>query len=405
MAIIQGNDYNETFYTEGSINMLYGLYYYYLDNSLLTGSSNNRRSLALQLPTIQTLSFLPFFNKNDITILETDLDKTYFKLSPSFANFKVYRSNVGKFKKELPSFSFQEQVDYSINNNIDLALECYPYTYYLLSDGINPPLMIKPQDLIYSKITPIVETFITQNSKYKVYVKEMKTDVNGELEGIVNNTSLLLPIGTNVYNNFMVTNGNSFQATNNLAILENDKSLQQGTRGLDLQSMSNNLSGLGGLATGIGSLLSGNIGGGLMGLANTGANYYTGRKQIENSTLNLKEDYSFKNYQLDTMRLATTRDYLNTPRTMKSLGNDALFNLTNNGGKLKLYKYSMKNDRRQIISNYYKRYGYKINQFKKPNFTNKKYWNFIKTSNCNIDSSTIPHNNIKELEEDRKSVV
>lgn len=398
MPIVEGKDYNSTYYTEGGTNMLYGLYYYYLDNSLLAGTTNNRRSMALQLPTIQSLSFLPFFNSNELTVVECDLDKEYFKISPSWANIKVYRSNVGKYTKELPNYSFQDKIDLTIDVKQPLARECYPYSYYLLSDGINPPLMIKPQDIVGNNITPVVETYITQNSKYKLYIKEMKNDSKGELEGLINNTSLLLPIGTNVYQNFLTTNGNSYQATNNLAMLENNKNLQQATRGQELNNIQNNVNGAFGLVGGITSLLSGNIVGGIGSLANTGANYYMGRRQNENNERNIKEDYNFKNYQLDTMRLATERDYINTPRTMKTLGNDAIFNLNNTNGQVKIYRYTMKPLKKSIVMNYYKTYGYRINEFKTPNYNTHKYWNFIKTSNCNIDSATIPMDSIKELE-------
>jgi len=389
MSIINVKDTNKTF--DKNEGMLFGMYYYYLDNNLLT--ENDNLSVLLQLPTIQTLSYLPFFNSNDLSMRKSKIDKEYFKLNKDYSNLDVYRLFTGRYIKSLPTINIQDKLTKAYNNKKSSALMVYPYRYFLLSDGINPPLLIKPQNLIrQSTITPIVETYITQSSKYKIYVKENINDENGELESIINNTSFLLPIGTNVYNNFLVTSGNTYQATNSLAFLENEKNLNQATERLNLNNEQNTVNGL---ISVLGNLFTGNIMGGITSGVNSAYKY------IENdmSKNQMLENYQFKNYQLETQILASKKDYLNTPRTMKTLGNDGMFNLMNTKGKLRLYEFNCSSEQQYRLDKYYKNYGYKINRYKKPQFNSKKYYNFIKTNNCNIDSSKIPLEHIRQLEQ------
>lgn len=390
MPIVEGLDTNNTQNTSTG-SMVYGLYYYYLDNNLL--DINKNLSIPLQLPTIQTLTYLPFFNRNELTIVQCKIDSNYFKLSGAYQNLNLYRLMIGSCKKELPSYNFQDTITSYKKSNLPSGLLLFPYRYFLLSDGVNPPMMIKPQDLLtQNSITPVVETYITQNSKYKIYVKESRNDTNGEINSIVNNISLLLPIGTNAYNNFLVTNGNTYQATNNLAFLENDKTLSQSMNNLNLSSEQGNVNNAIGMISKLFSLDFG-------GATNSAVDFYYKNKNYNLSKNQIQENYNFKNYQIETNMLATKKDYLNTPRTMKTLGNDALFNLNNTKGQLKLYEFRINPEQQYRLTKYYKNYGYKINKYKKPNYTSKKHYNFVKTTNCNIDSANIPLEHIRELEQ------
>lgn len=392
MAIVKGTDFNSTYQKDGFLS---GLYYYFLDRNM---SINDNLTLPFQLPSIQTLTFLPFFNTNDFNVTETPLDYNYYKVNPNIKDIKVFRVIPQELKKELPTYKVND-FKFSLSLKEEQALNMYPYTYYLLSDGINPPLMIKPQDLKEHSITPVVETYITQSSKYKIYVKEHRNDTGGELESIINNTSFLLPIGTNVYNNFLVTSGNTYQATNSLAYLENNKSFSQASANLNLQEKMETGNYIANALSGLVGLVSGNVIGGLSQTGSSVMNHLYSNAKFDLSRQQNSENYNFKNYQIETMNLAKKSDFLNTPRAMKTLGNDGMFNLNNTNGKLVLYKFSINNNKKQQLNEYYKRYGYRVNSYKIPNTNNKKYFNFIKTVNCNIDSFQIPYEDIQGLEE------
>ena len=134
-------------------------------------------------------------------------------------------------------------------------------------------------------------------------------------------------------------------------------------------------------------------------MGSSALSYYFNQQQNSLTRQQNSENYNFKNYQIETMNLAKKSDFLNTPRTMKTLGNDGMFNLNNTNGKLVLYKFSINNNKKHQLNEYYKRYGYRVNSYKIPNTNNKKYFNFIKTVNCDIDSFQIPYEDIQGLEE------
>lgn len=50
----------------------------------------------------------------------------------------------------------------------------------------------------------------------------------------------------------------------------------------------------------------------------------------------------------------------------------------------------------QIIDNYFDMYGYKVNLVKAPNITGRKYWNYVKTIDCNVDGD-IPQEDLQVI--------
>lgn len=64
--------------------------------------------------------------------------------------------------------------------------------------------------------------------------------------------------------------------------------------------------------------------------------------------------------------------------------------------EFKIYTMTIKNEYAKIIDNYFSYYGYKVNEFKIPQFTSRKYWNYIKTIDCNI-TGNIPQEFIEVI--------
>ena len=52
------------------------------------------------------------------------------------------------------------------------------------------------------------------------------------------------------------------------------------------------------------------------------------------------------------------------------------------GFKAQLYQVT--NENIKMIDDYFSMFGYKVNVIKKPQFTSRKYWNYLKTSGCNV---------------------
>ena len=288
----------------------------------------------------------------------------------------------------------------------------YPFTYYLITDYINPPLLIKPQfvNSLDNKIrVKVTTTALSSESKYNIYIDRYKGDNKGNLEGMTNTTPLMLPVTSSIYSQFISTSMASFTQSNINALLENDKTLNQGLASNSLQyninRTKNNVSLLNGGFNIIGNLLSGNFGGALQGALGTGINYGL-NNQINNMqsqlTQNqLNENAQLTEYEINTMAQAKINDMINTPNSIKTAGNDTLFNLINSQQKIDIIKYQPKAKTKFKISRYFERYGYKYNEYAKlGNYINsRKFFNFVKTNSCNIASAKIPLVHLEEIKE------
>ena len=406
---ITGN--NKDFINSNLGSELVGLYYYALDKARVTENGGINSKVFGYVPTIQNITFNPFIDMfNDFLFRcdEINFDTSHFGFEQSQTSPKVYRvSTFTPYTKLIGEFDLKEYFKsfYENDEDFETKLLQYPFRYFLLTDYINPPMLIKLNLVKYSVFTSTKATLefyvnlaLSQSSKYVIYPKNYKGDENGNIEGIVNNNPLQYPVGSSAYASFIATQGNSFNATNSLALLENEKSFSQNNQSLSLDESRNNLNAISGVANSLFGLFTGNIMGGIGGLANTGIDYYFNQKSNEMSRQFNRENYQLKDYQIETMALAKKNDLLSTPRAIKSVGNDATFNIAHARKKVDLIEYGMNYIYEDRIKQYFKRYGYKQNRYGTPNLKSRKFWNFIKFAKCNIDSSKIPSENIEELE-------
>ena len=385
---------------------LTGLYYYILDMAHLT--DNNSRVYGFA-PTIQNISFNPFIEFDDVDEVECVFDRVYFGMTnPSGVDTPmVYRIRTFSVKdKIIGEFNIDEYYNTygkdSSGNLFESKILMYPYRYFVLTDYINPPLVIQPQLMHRTsegKWRFMVKIGLSQTSKYNLYAYRYKGDNMGNLEGIINNNPLLYPVSSNQYSSWFMSNGNSFVASNNLALMENDLSLRQGSEQIALDRKQNNFNAISGVGGAVASALTGNIGGAIGGAISTGFNYGMGIQQNNLNQSHLQQNTKLKEYSIETMALARVKDYLNTPRAIKTVGNDGVFAMSNAHYKVDLLEYGMTNSRYLRIYAYFERYGYKVNKYMKPNFRSRKYYNFVKTVNCNIDSARIPHNDLIAIQE------
>ena len=51
------------------------------------------------------------------------------------------------------------------------------------------------------------------------------------------------------------------------------------------------------------------------------------------------------------------------------------------------------------LQNYFKRFGYAINDYRPININTRKYYNFVKTSVCNVTGQRVPHKYLEEIKE------
>lgn len=398
MSIVSGND------IESSImgNIPVGLYYYCIPREKI----NSATYLGF-VDTIQSLTYNPFIEVDDMsTIVECSFDSDRYG-SPKGGIPKCYRmSGFDTIDKQLYELNTFPDSDNGLPT-FEPKLYTFPFRYFMITDYMNTPLVVKPE-LCENKTLKlrVKATNIATESKYNLYVNGYKGDYNGNLNGIVNNSPLMLPVLSSAYSQFLATSSASFNQGNINAMLENDLSLKQGlaTNSLNYrQNTTNNYmqgisSGLGAIA----SLLSLNFGGvvnGAMGVAQAGINQHFNTLSNNLNNSQLKEQNKLSNFEVSSMANAKTTDLLNTPNSIKTTGNDTLFNLVNSNRKIDIIEFGLDFRYKHRIYDYFVKYGYKINKWEKINVNSRRYFNFIKTNTCNIVGEEIPHEYLEEIKD------
>ena len=93
---------------------------------------------------------------------------------------------------------------------------------------------------------------------------------------------------------------------------------------------------------------------------------------------------------------AKQKDIANTPPSMAKMGGNTYYDYGNNLTGLYLVKKQIKAEYRTKLEQYFKMYGYKVNQLKVPNLKTRTHFNYVQTIGANIYGD-IPHEHINRL--------
>ena len=247
--------------------------------------------------------------------------------------------------------------------------------------------MIQPQFLPLAeyngafdyKLEIRVKTNINHDSKYLLYINGYKSDTEGYIEGMVNKTPLVAPNKSSAYSSFWSRSSSSFTTNYEISKLENELTYEQTSRG----NMIN------GVLSGIGNLLTLN----LPGAINTTTN-------MINNGINANENYELSEYAIEQSYNSKIADYVKTPSTVKTLGNNMTFERRIYDNGMVLTRYQQTDTNRKKAKQYFKRYGYPYNQYtKNPCIRTRKAFNYIKFTNCNIHGANIPQIHLVELKQ------
>lgn len=354
--------------------------------------------------TIENLTYNPFIELSDISnVIDCPFEKTRYG-EPYGGIPKCYA--IRSFDNIEKSLFFMIN-NFSTNGGEELRLQGYPFKYYLLTDYINPPLLIKPELVDSDTIEIKVRTTpLSVQAKYILYIKNYKGDRDGNLEGIVNSISYMLPVASSVYSQFMATSQASYNQNIQNLMLENDKTLNQSTAMTNLSyrqnTESNILNTTTSLLSNTISALSGNVG--AIGTAiGSGISGNLTQKHLSESR-NMNNEFTSQNwllneYEITANKNAKMTDMLNTPLSIKSSGNDTLFNLKNGKCRIDLIEYELLPSAKNRLSNYFKRYGYKYNRYTQLRncIYARPHYNYVKTHVANIISEVVPHKYVEEL--------
>lgn len=383
MGIISGNEPDSS----NLDDMPVGLYYYYIDKAKLSEAG-----YLGWVSTIESVTFNPFVEENNLSLYKANFDTDrYGTPSGTIPNcYRIVTNNViEKVLGEIKLFPLKSELE----EFDDIRLHFYPFKYYLVTDYINSPLLVKPELVKSNSNTMIIKVLtapLSQEGKYNIFVDNYKYDSYGNLEGIINNTPFMLPVSSSAYSQFLASSSASFHQGNINAMLENDVTLKQGLRSNDFSNISNMVN------TGVGigaSLVTGNIGGIISNAVSGVTGYFENQMQRDF----MKENATLKENAISSMANAKVTDMLTTPKALKTCGTDTLFNLANGRFKIDVVEYGMNDQQHYRVLDYLRRYGYAQNKYMRLSLANRKYFTFIKTNICNVIGEKIPHADLEEI--------
>ena len=383
MGIISGNEPDSS----NLDDMPVGLYYYYIDKAKLSEAG-----YLGWVSTIESVTFNPFVEENNLSLYKANFDTDrYGTPSGTIPNcYRIVTNNViEKVLGEIKLFPLKSELD----EFDDIRLHFYPFKYYLVTDYINSPLLVKPELVKSNSNTMIIKVLtapLSQEGKYNIFVDNYKYDSYGNLEGIINNTPFMLPVSSSAYSQFLASSSASFHQGNINAMLENDVTLKQGLRSNDFSNISNMVNTGVGIGT---SLVTGNIGGIISNAVSGVTGYFENQMQRDF----MKENASLKENAISSMANAKVTDMLTTPKALKTCGTDTLFNLVNGRFKIDVVEYGMNEQQHYRVLDYLQRYGYAQNKYMRLSLANRKYFTFIKTNICNVIGEKIPHADLEEI--------
>ncbi len=288
----------------------------------------------------------------------------YFETHPElgymtrlFVNLRKYNrhaSTIHKFKVE-----YDFVVDHTIKRRIEneTKLYQYPYKFMQLTNYRGEYVNLKPEYLSDKEWFVKYVKSISFDYKTKAYVSDNPVssgylgDYRGLESNVIDNTNSELPLTTDAYKQYMATS--KATATTGLAV-----NAGLGTAGTVAGGL---MLGAGGA---VGALAFLALGVGIGGLSSVKSELLQQR--------NLKE----------------------TPDSLRQSGNNLMFDLIDGNISHYLVKKEILDEYKNILYDYFYRYGYKANRFGKPNLRSRYYFNYIKTNTIDITGNI--NNNVKE---------
>ena len=380
--------------------MLTGLYYYFVDANKITGAT-----YLASCNTIINVCFNPFLSEANLLLHASSFNTDkYGQIDNTIPT--VYRIRTGtRITKTLMAKNVFNTKSYM--SGTDPKLLVYPYRYFILTDYINPPLLIKPQFVPNNGKCEIqVITSVSTEGKYNLSVKGYKGDNNGNLEGINTSANFMIANTGSAYSQFLSTSASQFAQEKINASLENDLTLKQAYRSTNLELQQNKMQ-LGQKQVNnafdiIGNILGGKIpeaGKNVAGFYFNHVNSMMQKDMINNSLQNTVESTELSEANMSAMINAKITDMINTPKSLISAGNDSLFNINLSNKKIDLIEYTVTDEQAEKLSDHFRMYGYSFNRWRPLSalIKSRKYFNFIQTNICNIYGEKIPYEDLEEI--------
>lgn len=92
-------------------------------------------------------------------------------------------------------------------------------------------------------------------------------------------------------------------------------------------------------------------------------------------------------------------DHKLVPDSSRGNINGADINSASDQNGFYFYRKSIKREFAEIIDNFFSMYGYKVSTLKLPNITGRRFFNYVKTTQANVESSNVPEKYLQEFKE------
>lgn len=373
----------------------YAFYLYYLDSQL---DFDDQYSQVIGNATgLVSVVYTPFLKNVDLDLAMIPYDTERFgeldKIRPEL-NTKpmVYRVknliNPSKFIAKFKTYPEKEVIMERSWKNESKLLQ-YPYSFIHISDGLNPPLVLKPELCPY-ECDLGVKLSLSERGSYSFFVQKYKGDTHGFIEALVSTDGNELPSTESQYATWIATSKNQTQQAVKASLINNNRDYKYNQEAEQIGKYAGTFdSGLGVL----GSILSLNPIGGIKAGMSGVYNYF----ERDMNTRRNVETWSDNKQNIIQSNLAKGSDMKTAPNTLISQGSNIMYGLRNNDRKVKLYRFGITEEYAQRLGDYFALYGYKQNKMMKPDLRSRLNYNYVKMLQCNMKTHNIPQSHLEEL--------
>lgn len=380
----------------------YGLYLYYIDDSMFNTSMT---SIIGNCSAIQTLQYTPFLEPGSMTAWNIPYDVQRFgkpdSIRPQIDEVpQVWRIiNYDDTIRQIGTFKLYDIKGLTLggkrNWRNESRLYNFPYSFALLTDYINPPMTVKYHlcRRVNTQVVKVKQT-ISDRCSYGIFIDDYKNDINGKMESIVSGDAHTLPCTSSAYSQWFASSKSQTQFNVNQSLSESFLQQRQGTQATQMQMFN---SQIGGLMSAIGGLTTGGLLGGMLGGANGLVNMGLTNMQGNMQMNHLAQSGALQRQGIIGANLAMQKDLKSTPNTLLSMGSDIMYGLKNGEKRVDLIRYMITDEYAQKIGDYFAMYGYKQNKLMNIARRSRKHYNYIKTIGINLQTFGIPKEHVEQL--------
>lgn len=269
-------------------------------------------------------------------------------------------------------------------SGFNAKLAQYPYNKVVISTVNGQQLELKPQFIDGNSINIRMYGSLGISNKVAFAIENYALNgVSGSDQKLncilIDDTPQLLPIIVEQYAAFVQGNANSLMASRRASANDWQTSLKVAERTADTNVATTGINGLGNTA---GGLLSGNpfsaLNNATQAMTSTASSMLQGATQLLNAG-----DIGSNNFEnLINNQQAMLTDLMSVPPSTKSMGGNSFFEFGNFAYPLRATWKTVTSDDGARISDYFNKFGYKVNKYAPINFNSRNDYNYVKTIDC-----------------------